>query len=235
MKENRKVAVVLQGRLNSQRVPNKMIRNFAGTSLWQIALDKLKESKVIPFDDIYISAGETELLEPAVDFNVYIRSKESCNATNDPNIPDSLMLLYEWYSGLQEKGYTHVVLLSACNPLLKLKTIESFYKKFTNRELNGMFSVTRKYNYYWDSDGENITDWKGMKLMNTRKIPPVFEGAHCLYGSKISYIEDECWMGDTSPPTPELFEISDLEATDIDTMEDFKIAEVLYKHFRKDE
>jgi CMP-N-acetylneuraminic acid synthetase len=35
-------------------------------------------------------------------------------------------------------------------------------------------------------------------------------------------------MGYTSPPKPELFEVDDLEATDIDTFSDFMKAEVLY-------
>ena len=230
MKEERKVAVVLQARLNSQRVPKKMIRSFSGKkSLFEIALEKLIDSE-IPSKDIFIAVGDIALIDIAVQypFNLYTRSQESCNATNDPNVPDSLKLLYEWYNDLQDKGYTHVVLVSACHPFLKPETIEDFYKEFSNSTLDGMFSVLEKKNYYWDYSGETITDWKGAKLMNTRRVEPIYEAAHCLYGSKISFIEDECWMGDTSPPEPELYIVNESEAIDIDTIEDFIKAKILY-------
>lgn len=234
MKEERKVALVIQARMNSTRVPNKMIRSFAGSNLFTLALEKLSTSKAVSKNDIYVAVGDEELLDIAWEysFNVFERTKESCDSTNDPNKPDSLTLLYEWHEFLLAQGYTHVVLVSACNPLLSIETIDGFYERFTNSELDGMFSVTEEHNFYWDKFGEPITDWKGMKLMNTRKVDPVFAGAHCLYASKLDYIADECWMGNTSPPRPELFVVNKLESTDIDTIEDFQIAEVLYHHFR---
>ena len=233
MKEERKVALVLQGRMNSTRVPNKMIRPFAGSNLFQLALDKIATSKVINPKDVFIAVGEDPLIEMAskTDFNIFLRTQKGCDSTNDPNVPDSLMLLYEWYDHLINAGYTHVVLISACNPLLSIDTINEFYSTFSEVSLDGMFSVTKESNFFWDMDGKTITDWKGMKLMNTRKIDPVYMGAHCMYGSGIDFIKNECWMGNTSPPEPEMFEVSGLEATDIDTLEDFEIAEVLYRHY----
>jgi CMP-N-acetylneuraminic acid synthetase len=191
MKEERKVAVVLQGRLNSQRVPNKMIRDFGDTNLFTLALGKL-EASWIPRGHIYISVGDQPLLEIAkkYPFNIYHRTPESCNATNNPNVPDSLKLLYEWYRYLIGEGYTHVMLLSACHPLLQVSTINSFYSRCSVREdLDGLFSVVKRSNYYWDEFGEPITDWDGAKLMNTRRVRPIYEAAHCLYFSKISYIQ----------------------------------------------
>jgi CMP-N-acetylneuraminic acid synthetase len=231
-KKERKVAVVSQARLNSKRVPKKMVRDFAGTNLFRILLSKLEKSNLIPKEDIFISVGMEKPIMDVVyefDFNVFFRSDESCNSTNS-SIPDSLKLLYEWDQYLMDKGYTHVILVSACNPLLKIETINSFYTKFNNLGRNGMFSVTEKKNYYWDEFGEPITDWKGMKLMNTRKVDKVLEGAHCLYGSRLDYIQRELWMDENYPPRPDMFIVSDLEATDIDTLEDFEVAEVLYKN-----
>jgi len=45
-------AFIVQARLNSQRVPQKMIRPFAGSNLFGIILDKLLSSKVIPSENI---------------------------------------------------------------------------------------------------------------------------------------------------------------------------------------
>ena len=48
MKKIDDVCVVVQARLGSQRVPGKMLRPFANSTLTDILLDKLKFSQVIP-------------------------------------------------------------------------------------------------------------------------------------------------------------------------------------------
>ena len=52
MKPLDSIAIVIQARLNSQRVPKKMIRPFAGTTLFDLVLDKVGVASCIK--DIYI-------------------------------------------------------------------------------------------------------------------------------------------------------------------------------------
>ena len=65
MKKIEDVCILVQARLGSQRVPNKMLRPFAGTTLTDILFKKLKSSKVIPKNNIYFSAWEQELKDVA--------------------------------------------------------------------------------------------------------------------------------------------------------------------------
>ena len=44
------IAVIIQARLGSQRIPAKMLRPFAGTTLMDITIEKVLNSKVIPND-----------------------------------------------------------------------------------------------------------------------------------------------------------------------------------------
>ena len=55
MKNKQDICVIIQARLESERVPKKMVRPFAGTTLVDILLDKLSSSKVIPATNIYFS------------------------------------------------------------------------------------------------------------------------------------------------------------------------------------
>ena len=64
--------------------------------------------------------------------------------------------------------------------------------------------------------------------MNTKFVEPVYEAAHCLYASRMDIIGDGHWMDTKSPPEPELFEMEELEAFDIDYEWQFKIGEKLY-------
>ena len=52
MKNINDVCVIVQARLGSQRIPKKMIKPFAGSTLLDILFSKLTKSKVIPKDNI---------------------------------------------------------------------------------------------------------------------------------------------------------------------------------------
>jgi len=221
MKKIEDVCILVQARLGSQRVPNKMLRPFAGTTLTDILFKKLKSSKVIPKNNIYFSAWEQELKDVAKkhDINIYHRSEQSANEDN------SLQLIYEWHDKLPFK---YVILVSACNPLLKIETIDSFVQSFLDSEKEGGFAVFEKKTYYWNKEGNSITDWDGATIMNTKFVEPICEAAHCLYASRLDIIKDGYWMDAKSPPEPELFTMEELEAFDIDYEWQFKVGEVLY-------
>jgi CMP-N-acetylneuraminic acid synthetase len=222
MKKIEDVCILVQARLGSQRVPNKMLRPFAGTTLTDILFKKLKSSKVIPKNNIYFSAWEQELKDVAKkhDINIYHRSEQSANEDN------SLQLIYEWHDKLPFK---YVILVSACNPLLKIETIDSFVESFINSDKEGGFAVFEKKTYYWDKDGKSITDWKGATIMNTKVVEPIYEAAHCLYASRLDVVKDGYWMDTKSPPQPELFVMDEFEAFDIDHEWQFKLGEKIWE------
>jgi len=224
MKNKNEVCVIVQARLGSERVPRKMIRPFAGGTLVDILFNKLKSLKNIPQSNIYFSAYEDELKKIASNhgINIFNRSEASANSEGEP-----LSEIYDWYNKLPFK---YVILISACNPLLKTQTIDSFIKSFIESNKEGAFAVFPKKTYYWNENGSSITDWKGATIMNTKLVDPIYEAAHCLYASRMDIIGDGYWMDTKSPPEPYLFKMDEIEAFDIDYEWQFKIAELLYKN-----
>lgn len=221
------ICLIVQARLGSQRVPRKMIKPFAGTTLVDILFKKLKSLKNIPTKNIYFSAYEDELKQIAENhhINIFHRSEQSAKSEGDP-----LSEIYEWYNKLPFK---YVVLVSACNPLLKAETIDDFIDNYAKSDKNGGFAVFEKKTYYWDKNSKPISDWKGRTTMNTKFAEPTYEAAHCLYASEMSGIENGVWMDDKSPPQPELFVMNELEAFDIDYQWQFDTAEAIYKKQRE--
>lgn len=220
------IAIIVQARLGSQRVPGKMLKPFAGTTLVNILLDKLRHSDLINPDQVYLSLYEEELKDVAVryPFNIFNRSEKSAKSEGEP-----MTEIYEWWNKLDRK---YVVLVSACNPLLKIETIEKFIKEFLESDREGAFAVFEKKTYYWDKNGMPITDWKGSTIMNTKFVEPIYEAAHCLYASRTDIIGQGYWMDTNSPPQPELVVMEELEAFDIDYQWQFEIAEKLYESLR---
>ena len=222
MKDLKDVAFIVQARLNSQRVPRKMIKPFADTNLFGLVLDKLLQSNVIPKENIIVSVNEQELVDEADkrDITVFERSYESANNDND------LKKIYEWHDKIPFK---YVVLISGCNPLLKVETIDSFVEQYIESDKGGLFAVFEKKTYYWDKDGKPITDWKDASIMNTKIVEPIYEAGHCLYASRLDIIKDGYWMcNEKYPPILELFVMDEIEAFDIDYEWQFKLGEILY-------
>ena len=65
MKSIKDVCVLVQARLGSQRVPGKMLRPFADTTLVDILIKKLLKSKIIPNENIHLSLYDKELIKTA--------------------------------------------------------------------------------------------------------------------------------------------------------------------------
>ena len=221
-------AFIVQARLNSQRVPRKMIRPFAGdNNLFGILLDKLLQSEVIPKENIIASVYEEELFYEANlkrNIRTFERSKESANNDND------ITKIYEWHDRLPHK---YVVIISACNPLLKVETIDKFVTQWAEQEEENLFGVIEKKQYYWNKEGSLVTPWpEGQSLMNTKAVEPTYEAAHVLYASRMDLVKDYKFMGDFQAPGGiKLFKMDELETFDIDEPWQFDVAQVLYNKF----
>tara|TARA_R100000458_G_C8272735_1_gene247586 strand:+ start:273 stop:956 length:684 start_codon:yes stop_codon:yes gene_type:complete len=217
------ILFVTQARLESERVPGKMIRPFAGSNLLDILINKVKKSKIIPLANFYLSVHDKELIDLGNRHGImtFPRSKESALAENN------ISSMFEWWNKLEFK---YVVLLSACNPLLTIETIDKFVEHFLDSDKEGCFGVIAKKQYFWNHREEMISDWpEHQKIMNTKDMNVTYEAAHCLYASRMDIIGQGYWMDKNTPPKPELFVIeNEIETFDIDYEWQFEVGEQLY-------
>ena len=225
MKNINDILFVIQARLNSQRVPQKMIKDFNGTNLFSIAIDKVLDSEVIPKDNFYVSICEDELIDIANDkgVNIYERSYESANNDN------SLQKIYEWHDKLPFK---YVVKINGCSPLLKTETIDGFVKQFVEQEEENLFGVIETKDYYWNKDGKLVTPWpEDQTIMNTKAVEVTYKAAHTLYASRMDLIKRNMFMGDFQKEGGiKLYPMDELETFDIDYEWQFKLGENLYEN-----
>lgn len=223
MKRLTDIAIIIQARLGSQRVPQKMIRPFAGTTLTDIALKTVRQCKTFPLNNFYLSAWEPELKQIAYDnsVNIYNRSEASAKSEGTP-----MTEMYEWWNKLP---HTYGILINACAPFLKPETIDSFVLEYANSNSDGMFGVIEKKNYFWNGQG-NILTPLSEAVMNTKTVQTTYEAAHCLYAGRLDKIGQGIWMGDFNTPGDiELFPMEEKEVLDIDYEWQFKMCEKLYE------
>jgi len=220
MKDIKDILFVIQSRLNSQRLPNKMLKPFKGGNLFRTAITKVLLSDYIPKENFYVSVYEDELIEEAekLGVNIFKRSHESANNDND------LQKIYEWHDKLPFK---YVIKINACSPFLKIDTIDDFTRQFVEQEEENLFGVIEQKDYFWNKEGLMITPWpEDQTIMNTKAVEPTYKAAHVLYASRMDIIKDYMFMGDFfEEGSIKLFPMNELEAFDIDYEWQFKLAE----------
>ena len=226
MKNIKDVCFIVQARTQSTRVPNKMLKPFANSNLFEITVNKIIQSSFIPKDNFYLSIMDNELIEIAKKYNVnyFIRSEESTQE------PVTLPKVFEWHNKLPFKYF---VIINACNPLLKIETIENFTKQFIKSNSKGQFGVFEKKTFLFNNEGAMINrffgDDKYLATLETKFVETCYEAAHSLYAGTMKDISKEIYMGSfKNPGDPEFFTMDEIECFDIDWPWQFEIAEKLY-------
>ena len=221
----KKVSIVVQSRMGSQRIPGKMLRDFAGTTLVDILLTKLTNLSTVSNSDIYFCVGDEELIEVGRKYpiNIIERSEESLKEEKD------IKVLYDWHTQIPTD---HLVMISACNPFLSTETIDKFIREYSESdEDQGAISVYEENNYYWNPDGVMMNKWpEGFTSMNTKFVEPTKVAAHCMYGSRVDLISKGDWVTNKIPYQAQLITMPQLEAFDVDEEWQFIVAEKLYEN-----
>jgi len=227
MKDIKDVVFIIQSRTTSTRVPNKMLKPFADSSLFEIAVEKVLSSKIIPKENLLLSIMDDELIEIAKkhDVNYFIRSEESTQE------PVTLPKVFEWHNKIPFK---HYIIVNGCNPLLKIETIEAFLSHFLKSEHRGLFGVFEKKTFLFNNEGEMLNKFYGedkyLATLESKFVETCYEAAHSLYAGDLEDIAKEIYMGSFKEKNdPEFFSMDEIECFDIDWPWQFDLAEVLYK------
>ncbi len=212
------VAVFSCGRTDSQRCKNKMLRPFGDTTLLDIALSKLSATRANTFFSGYEEIFEHKCREHGVDF--VERSKESSSSE----------VASEIYSFLNNADYKYLLCINACQPFLKVETIENFLSECLKTK-KPSFAVFKRNNYFMDMENNPYNYEKDIKTINTKFVEPVKEFAHVFYFYEREYFLSNGVYWDWSDLN--YIEIPHgIETLDIDTEEDFEMAELLWKTYQ---
>ena len=224
MKNIDHICVIVQARLGSERIPNKMLKSFAGTTLFENIINIIQNTKLAK-NNFYVSVFEQELKDIANNKNIKIfhRSKKSAESEGI-----DIKEIYEWWDKLP---FTYVILVNGCNPFLKPETIDKFILQYINSNNDGMFGVINKKNYFWNKNGNLLTPWPNTEVMNTKRVGDTYEAAHCLYASRLDTIGKGNWMGDLNDIV--LYPMDNFEVFDIDYQWQFDMSEEMYKKLKK--
>ena len=219
MIHNRKVTALIPIKEHSERVKNKNFREFNGKPLYHHILESLERTyaidEVIINTDSYVVINEAPKLFPKV--RIHERPKELCG--------DFVSVNKIIEHDLSESESDIYVQTHATNPLLKAESLGKALKKFIEAEekYDSLFSVNRFQSRFYSAEGKAINH-NPEELLRTQDLSPLFEENSNFYiFTKDSFNKHERRIGET----PLLFEMSRIEAIDIDDEFSFKLAEIL--------
>ena len=219
-----KIIALLPMKGNSERVPNKNMRDFDGAPLYHAVMKSLLASKYIEY--VVINTDSETIAKDAKEnfgdkiiiINRPIRIQGDFVSMND-------IIEYD----LNKLDGEHFLQTHSTNPLLRVETINKAIEKyFENLESNdSVFGVTKVQTRFYDKDAQPINH-NPQELLRTQDLEPMYEENSNFYiFSKKSFENSgQKRIG----LKPQIFEVNKLEAVDIDEPEDFKLAELLHIH-----
>ena len=113
------------------------------------------------------------------------------------------------------------------NPMLKSITIQQALKQFLDKssDYESLFSVKTHYTRFYNKDGKDLNHNR-FNLIPTQDLDPIYEENSCLYiFTKETLEKYQARIASKAL----LFPMSDIESSDIDWEEDFKLVEQLKK------
>ncbi len=212
-----KTKALIAVRSGSVRVHNKNIRSFAGTTLLDIKIKQLLKIKGL--DGIVVNSNDDEILAIASKYNVELVKRDQKYASNE-------VTMSEVYVNMAENFNGDVVMYSnVTNPLLESLSIENMIRVYKDGgdfdSVNSVHAI-KEFMYL---DGKAI-NYDPLNQPRSQDLPNIM-----AINFAISLISRENMIlrKNVVGVNPLLYEISETEATDVDTQLDFDIAEILYK------
>jgi len=215
-----RIVALVPMRHNSERVPGKNYRPFAGRELYHNIIETLTDCELI--EEVVINTDSPRIMEDASERFPQVRLIERPQNLRDGTVPMNDVLLYD-VTQVEADFYlqTH-----STNPLLSTETINRAIGLFLDNYpyYDSLFSVTRIKTRLWDALSRAINHNPAV-LLRTQDLPPVYEENSCLYIFNRETLEKR---HNRIGERPLMFEMDAEEAWDIDNETDFRIAEFLY-------
>jgi len=224
-----KAICIIPARGGSKRIPKKNIKDFFGKPLIVYSIQVALESKL--FDKVLVSTDDYSIEKIAKEYGaqVQIRPKElSDDFTSTGDVVQYVL------NTLEDK-YDFVCTLYATAPLLQNEYLIQGYQKLKNSDAKYTFSATSmpfpiQRTFKLSDNGRCEMFTPEHYMTRSQDLEEAYQDAGQFYWENISKKSDEIIFGKDSFPII----LPRYLVQDIDTLEDWKRAELMYKILNQD-
>jgi CMP-N-acetylneuraminic acid synthetase len=217
--QSTRIAALVPMRHNSERVPNKNFRDFAGKPLYHWIINALLETAAVT--EVVIDTDSQTIREQAQESFPEVRVIERPSHLRDGAIPMNEVLL----NTIDQIDADFYLQTHSTNPLLQAHTIDKAIAAFlaSRDRHDSLFGVTRWQTRLYDNIGKPINHDPAV-LLRTQDLSPIYEENSNIYIFDHKTLKQR---GNRIGKTPLLFQIDRLESLDIDDEEAFLLAEAV--------
>jgi len=230
---NTNISVFLPTRKNSERVVHKNTRDFAGVrgGLLKIKLEQLL--KINGVDEVVLSTNDEASILVASEFNdpklkIIRRPDELC--LSDTKLSD----LIAYVPGVIKNEI--IMWVHVTSPFLTHHDYENalsvFLENSESKQWDSMASVSKIQQFIWDNEDNKMInfDMSHGYWPRTQDLKPLYLINNGFFiSTRENYIKHNNRVG----PNMGIYELDKIKEFDIDWEDDFKLAEIMYKHLHK--
>jgi len=219
---------IIPARGGSKRIPRKNIKAFLGKPIIAYSIEAALQSNL--FDEVMVSTDDEEIAEIAKEYGATVPFLRSKNNANDfAVLADVVQEVVSKYKE-KNKKFDNICCILPTAPFVTSKKINEAYNTFIDNNFDSVFPVL-EFSFPIQRSlkieaAKVAMVWS--KHLNTRSqdLEPRYHDSGQFYWLKsISFNNDKKLFTDNSGAII----ISELEAQDIDTETDWKLAEIKYK------
>jgi CMP-N,N'-diacetyllegionaminic acid synthase len=227
-----KIIAIIPARAGSRSVPNKNIRNFAGKRLYHWTVEAALDSKA--FTQIVVSTNDQTILNER-----YLENKSLQYISRPPEISHDTSVASEYVEHVLHainENFEYICVLQPTSPLRTAEHINDLVVKTTRSELDygvtvthvpHQFSPTSLLQKIDDSVCEMRHSIKQQRFRRQEKEMYLARNGAAIYICKTkSFLKNRTLVGKKSI----FLEMDALSSVDIDTEDDFKLAELIMRN-----
>jgi pseudaminic acid cytidylyltransferase len=220
---------VITARGGSKRIPRKNIKPFMGKPMISYAIDAaLKCQK---FSTVMVSTEDREIADIACQYGAsvpFMRSEQT--ATDLATTADVLKEVLEQYAD-RGKNFDVISCIYPCVPFLTPEILTNAFVAFETAQANALIPVSRfscPIQRAMRKDTDGFIEYREPEnaLKRTQDLEPMYHDTGMFYFVKTEsfFRYEQVIVPGTIP-----FEMKDSAIQDIDTIEDWKLAELKYR------
>lgn len=217
-----KITAVIPIRSGSQRVKDKNLRPFAGTTLMENKVEMLLN--VPELDSIIVNTNSEEAIE--IVKNKWLGGGKVSFHRREEYYASSQCSGSEFFQHLGNVTDTDLFVYAPCtSPFIKPETISQCINAFLNRDsgTDCVSTVSSIKEFMW-LDGKPV-NYDPLNAPNSQNLPDIVA---LNFGATITSKDDLVRNRNIIGKHPKFILTSDIEAIDIDTPLDFYLAEQIY-------
>lgn len=222
---------IIPARGGSKRIPRKNIKNFLGKPIIAYSIETALESEL--FDEVMVSTDDEEIAEVAKDYGAQIPFKRSeKNSTDTAGLIDVLKEVLGYYN---KKGffYDYFCCLMPTAPLVKSIYLKQSFDILEKQETDSIIAVVCHDHPIQRSfvieDQKLRMKWPKYYSFRSQDLEDTYYDAGMFFcGNVKSFVQ----KGKVLTNNTSAYILESFEAQDIDTKQDWKLAEIKYEYLK---